>query len=234
MDRQRVVDLLRRHICAGFSEEEAAQFLSHCPPVGVPFAPGQVVRNEGDVLTDILLVARGTLFVRAEDSRGRSLIIQIFGEGDLALPEVSLSAKRTVPDRLTGESDGELLAFRTGQIRALRDPLGRKVYMNLEAWISNEMIRQRNRVSILMQRTTRERVLRYFDILRERQGDTVTVQMTLNDLADYLSVSRASITDIMPRLRAEGLIDYAASPRAKRGEKRLTFRLKYKNDEWGG
>jgi len=232
MDRRRVKGFLRRHVCAGFSEEETERFLALVSPVDMPFSRGQIVKETGDELMDIILVTQGTLYARATDSRGASMIIQVYGEGDLAMLEVSLSARRTVPDRLVGGSDGRLLLFHTEEMRSIKEEIARRLIKNMEAWLASDMIRQRNRMSVLMQRTTRERVLRYFDILRERQGDVVDVKMTLNDMAEYLCVSRASITDVMPRLREEGLIDYAYDPKTRRGEKSLVFRLLYRKDEW--
>jgi len=64
-------------------------------------------------------------------------------------------------------------------------------------------------ISVLSQRTIRQKLLTYFSVRRTRSGsDAFTLPMTQTALADYLSVDRSAMMREMKRMKEEGLIDF--------------------------
>ena len=62
-------------------------------------------------------------------------------------------------------------------------------------------------ISILSQKTNRDKILSYFRILSQNSfSKTFTVPFSLTDLADYLSVDRSAMMREIKALKEDGII----------------------------
>lgn len=62
-------------------------------------------------------------------------------------------------------------------------------------------------IDVLSQRTTRQKLITYFDYLRIRNdSNCFTLPLSLSDLADYLSVDRSAMMREIKRLKGEAII----------------------------
>lgn len=78
---------------------------------------------------------------------------------------------------------------------------------NINNLILREIIEQNTRIEVLTQKTIRDKLLSYFNIL-SAQGlrRQFTIPFTLTDLADFLSVDRSAMTRELSNLKKEGFI----------------------------
>lgn len=73
--------------------------------------------------------------------------------------------------------------------------------------ISRKAIALSEHLEILSQRTTREKLLCYFEKLaQEQHSDSFTLPFSLTTLADYLSVDRSAMMRELKKLKAEGIV----------------------------
>ena len=74
--------------------------------------------------------------------------------------------------------------------------------------ISRKAIALGEHLEILSQRTTKEKLLCYFEKLaQEQHSDSFTLPFSLSTLADYLSVDRSAMMRELKNLADEGIIE---------------------------
>ena len=70
------------------------------------------------------------------------------------------------------------------------------------------MKRQNERIDILTKKTTRDKLLEYFDTEAKKKGAKVFVMpMSYTDLADYFGVDRSALMREIKYLKDDGLIE---------------------------
>ena len=73
--------------------------------------------------------------------------------------------------------------------------------------LSQKIVNTNERLEILAKRTTREKLLTYFEIMAKKNiSKTFTIPFTYTDLADYLSVDRSAMTRELSHLIEDGFI----------------------------
>lgn len=63
-----------------------------------------------------------------------------------------------------------------------------------------------SRIELLSRRSTRDKLLGYFDILSKQYGKSFTLPFTITELANYLAVDRSSMTRELSTLKKEQFI----------------------------
>lgn len=63
-----------------------------------------------------------------------------------------------------------------------------------------------SRIELLSRRSTRDKLLGYFDLLSKQYGKSFTLPFTITDLANYLSVDRSSMSRELSILKKENFI----------------------------
>jgi len=76
--------------------------------------------------------------------------------------------------------------------------------------ISRKAIALGEHLEILSQRTTKEKLLCYFEKLaQEQHSDSFTLPFSLSTLADYLSVDRSAMMRELKKMKDERLVEVA-------------------------
>ena len=78
---------------------------------------------------------------------------------------------------------------------------------NIIKLLSEQVILKNNRISLLIKKTTREKLLKYFKMISKETGNNViTLPISYTELAEYLSVDRSAMTRELSYLKEDGLI----------------------------
>ena len=78
---------------------------------------------------------------------------------------------------------------------------------NIIKLLSEQVILKINRISLLIKKTTREKLLKYFKMISKETGNNViTLPISYTELAEYLSVDRSAMTRELSYLKEDGLI----------------------------
>ena len=78
---------------------------------------------------------------------------------------------------------------------------------SINSIILNEIIKLNTRVEVLTQKTIRDKLLSYFNILSSQKLiRKITLPLSMTDLADFLSVDRSAMTRELSNLKKEGFI----------------------------
>ncbi|MBE6153883.1 MAG: Crp/Fnr family transcriptional regulator [Firmicutes bacterium] len=82
-----------------------------------------------------------------------------------------------------------------------------KLMDNILQLLSLKIVYMNERIEVLTQRTTRDKLLTYFNIsTRNKSSKTFTLPFSFTDLADFLSVDRSAMTREIKHLKTEGFI----------------------------
>lgn len=177
---------------------------------------------------DTIQVKKGTSI--SEDIRYKN-IIGIVLDGYIQIVSTDFEGNRTITEELTqnavfgskisslNDQECELYAKEDSTIIFLEyfaltynvhnsAPYYQQFISNLLE-ITIAIISERNeRILILSKKTIRNRLLKYFEIMRKKSGmRTFRIPFTYTDLADYLGVDRSAMTREIKNLKEEGVIE---------------------------
>lgn len=76
----------------------------------------------------------------------------------------------------------------------------------MPALIVSKILDLTSRVDLLSRRTTRDKLLGYFELLSKKYGKTFTLPFSITELANYLSVDRSSMSRELSYLKKEKFI----------------------------
>jgi len=78
----------------------------------------------------------------------------------------------------------------------------------LQLLIMKRIISLNTRVELLTKKNIRDKLLSYFNLLSSKKlSKTITLPLSLTDLADYLSVDRSAMMRELSHLKDEGFIE---------------------------
>ena len=79
---------------------------------------------------------------------------------------------------------------------------------NLIKILSNKIIENNNRIEILTNKTIRDKILTYLQLLAKKsKSSTITIPFSYSIMADYLAINRSAMTREIKYLKTEGFIE---------------------------
>ena len=174
------------------------------------FKKNQVITTYMQKRNQICILLRGEADLVRYDFNGSKSIIEHYSANDFfgeAFYIVSVNNELSVE----AKKNCEVLFFSYNSLytRCKENCEFHQVLMDEFSKIMVEKMKEVNtRIEILTKRTTREKLLGYFDILSTRSfSKSFTIPFSLTDLADYLSVDRSAMMREIKCLKDEGIIE---------------------------
>ena len=79
---------------------------------------------------------------------------------------------------------------------------------NLIKILSNKIIENNNRIEILTNKTIRDKILTYLQLLAKKsKSSTITIPFSYSIMADYLAINTSAMTRELKNVKDEGLIE---------------------------
>ena len=184
----------------GISEDELTSMLDCLSAVTRSYHKGENVFSRGERIDSVALLLEGCIHIQKEDYWGNLSILSEISEGEifgevyacLGSDELLNNAVAVKPSKVLFLDVKRILTmcpsacqFHGRLIRNLLTVLAQK----------NKMLTQK--LEHMSRRTTREKLLSYFDIPFNRQ-----------QLADFLSVDRSAMSAELCRMRDEGILSF--------------------------
>ena len=92
-------------------------------------------------------------------------------------------------------------------LQANNSPYYYQFIQNLLKLISTKINEKNERIEILTEKTIRNNLLKYFQIITKRNGSrTIYLPFTYTELAEYLSVDRSALMREIKNLKNDGII----------------------------
>ena len=173
--------------------------------------------NKSDVITtyiekrnQICILVSGEADLIRYDFNGNKTIIKHFSENDI-FGETFYPAKTNNELFVLARKKCKVIFFTYDSIlNKCKSNCKFHNYLsqNITNLIIKQIIDQNTRIEVLTQKTIRDKLLSYFNILSSQTlSRKITIPFTLTDLADFLSVDRSAMTRELSNLKKEGFIE---------------------------
>lgn len=173
--------------------------------VRLNFRRGEEIYAQDEDADLIYRVVRGSIRTTHLQSDGRRQIGDFYYEGDIIGVEVG-EVHRFSAEALT---DCDVLALRRAGSTAYEPG---RVQQMIWAATATELRRTQSHMLLLGRATACERVARFLmDIAERFRGEFVILPMSRQDMADYLGLTIETISRMLGRLQADGVIEFSGS-----------------------
>ncbi|MCL2137050.1 MAG: Crp/Fnr family transcriptional regulator [Coriobacteriia bacterium] len=174
------------------------------------YSKGQVVLLAGSRLSQIGMVLAGSVKIVKEDRDGKASILSILSAPELFGEAVVCAGIATSPVTVQALEDCQILFLdyrKAVTSCSSACAFHSRLISNMLKALADRNLQLNQKIEILSQRTTREKLLCY---LQSQRGVAASFTIPLNreELARYLCVDRSAMSNELGRMRDEGLIRF--------------------------
>lgn len=204
--------LLRVELFSTIDRKQISLLLDCLKPKICSFDRNDCIISAGDAIESIGLMLKGKAIVSKENAAGARVIVNILNKGDIFGEAVAFSRQTRWP--VTVQAQERCEVFFLPRMRLIGEcskicPWHRTLIYNFLKIISERTIMLSKKVEYLSIKSIRGKISTY---LLEQYNNTGNKNMILplnrNELADFLNVSRPSMSREMCKMRDEGIIDF--------------------------
>ena len=197
------------------SMQDIKTMLECLAPRMASYKKGEIAARFAEPMEGLGILVEGCLAVQKENADGARMIMHMLKPGEI-FGEMALFAEdRMWPATIAVQEDSTILFIPPDKIvgRCFRAcGFHRQMTTNMLKIVSEKAIHLNRKVKFLSIKGMREKLCTYFWELYERNGKNIfLLPMNRTELADFLNVSRPSMSREMCRMRDEGLIDFHLS-----------------------
>lgn len=181
---------------------------------------GQYKKNEpivltGDSFNEFGLILKGEALVIKENSAGKRIMMTILKPGDLFGEMIAFSTYSIWLASVETQRDCIVLFISNDKILGQCEhacPWHNKLIANMLKIISEKALLLNKKVEYLAIKSIRKKICTFLLEQYNKTGQTTfMLPMKRGELADFLNVSRPSLSRELSRLRDEGLLEYHLS-----------------------
>lgn len=199
----------------GISGNEAETVLNCLKPKTEEYKKGEFVARHGEPMKGLGILLAGSVSVLKENADGGRIIMNVLEPGELFGEMAVFSENRVWPAGIQAVTDSTVLFISPDKIVgscANACSFHRQITVNMLKIISDRAMKLNKKVEYLSIKGMREKLCTYFWEQYKKQGNTLFhLPLKRNELADFLNVSRPSMSREMCRMRDEGMIDFHLS-----------------------
>lgn len=194
----------------GVDSSELRALIACLSPIYKEYGKGAVIFHQGEVVPGIGIVLSGRVLVVEDDFWGNRSILtdarpgDLFGEAYACLPSERLRVN------VIAEEKSTILLLNVPRILTTCPsacPFHARLIQNLLMETARKSLSLTRKMSHMIKRTTREKLLSYLSSQSVAQGSAVfDIPFNRQQLADYLCVDRSAMSSELCRLRDEGVL----------------------------
>lgn len=167
---------------------------------------------EGEKLPGVGVILHGEIAVVKEDHDGNRLMIARFGTGELIGEVAAFSSEQFWPATIITSEPCQIMFISINKIiNSCPNQCSehRQLITNILKIIANRALIMNRKMNYLMIRSLRVKISNYLLEQYKKHGKPIfELPLTRQELADYLHVSRPSLSREMGRMRDEGIINF--------------------------
>jgi len=215
VDRQSILDLQSAALFQGIAPQELDALLLCFNPMIKRYEKGEIAVAAGDALTGIGIVVSGEVEILHENAAGSKSLLSFVGQGQTFGEIAAFAGQGIWPATVTARQSSVLLfippeRFLGSCPRACG--FHKTLIQNMLKILAEKAIRLNKKVEYLEIKGIRPKLCAYLLEQRKLNGsDTFILPMSKSELADYLSVSRPSMSRELGQMRDEKLLDFYLS-----------------------
>ena len=177
------------------------------------YKKSDVILLSGDTVSFVGLILSGGVKIIKENMDGRITILTELSVSDVFGEVFACAGISHSPVTVEASSDTEVLYIDYKKIISTCSsvcPFHAKLVENMLGLLANKNLMLNQKIEILSKRTTREKLLCFFDIQRGA-AKKFTIPFNREELSAYLCVDRSAMSNELSKMCAEGLIRFNRS-----------------------
>jgi len=210
--RQYLPELRQSPLFDHISDEDVVRTLTCLNAQAILFERGRIILHQGSSARHFGVVLRGAAQVMQVDHQGNHTIITAVGPGELFAESFACAGCDALPASVVAIEDCEALMFEQARvITGCRNGCmaHSRLVTNLMRSLALKNITLNQKLSIITRRTTRDKLMAYFDAQRSRANtQRFVIPFDRQGLADYLGVERSAMSAELSKMKKDGLIDF--------------------------
>jgi CRP-like cAMP-binding protein len=215
MDESWLPVLKTSGIFHGLQDADIRDLMPCFGTVSRQYNKGDIICQTGEPQEHIGVVLAGEIHVQKEDYAGNRLIIGIFGPGEVFGEVSAFAGLGAWPNMVLANSRCSVLFLPVAKIsRPCSQSCNAHQLLieNMLNLVARKALVMNNRIGYLKIKSMREKLAAYLFEQYQRSGNrTFMLPMNREELADYLNVSRPSMSRELGKIRDEGVIDFFRS-----------------------
>lgn len=203
------MDFSKTLLFDGITNDEGCRMMTCFGATFERYKAAEVVRDYCKKDGHLGVLMSGSAYMMRTDANGNETVLEMYREGDIFGEVIAFSNVRGDSVKVVSDSDCVVMFLAYSQITK-RCPNAcehhSRLVANLFRMIAKKTYLLSQRIEILSQRTTRDKLLYYFEILRKESGDTFYLPMSLTRLAEFICADRSAMMRELNRLKEDGII----------------------------
>lgn len=199
----------------GIKIEELACMLQCLTPKIQSYSKNECIVNAGESIDRFGIVLDGEATIVKENAEGNRVIISVVKKGDLFGEMLVFSSHKIWPVTVRVQSSCRVLFLTHSDLiaRCERNCSWHVLMLqNFMKVISDKSLMLNKKVQYLSIKSIRGKICTYlFEQYQNTGKNIITLPLKRNDLADFLNVSRPSLSREMCQMRDENIIDFHLS-----------------------
>lgn len=204
--------LKRTKLFSGVGDDDISTMLTCLGARLLTYKKGEHVLRQGEHLSDILILAEGSLHIQRDDYWGNRSILGHIGVGEIFGEAYVAPESGTLLNDVIAVEDSAVFFFDVKRVISTCSSACRfhtMVVQNLFFAISEKNRGLVQKLDYMSRRTTREKLLSYLSEEAKKQNSaSITLPFNRQQLADYLSVDRSAMSNELCKMRDEGLLEF--------------------------
>ena len=176
------------------------------------FDKNEKIVTEGDPVTDVVMVLKGSANVLNEDDLGNIFIISRVGFGEVFGLEELNNKMECFKNNLVAKEKCLVMFMNAHRLMNMCENKCKRhelIIKNLMSMLLDNNKILLEKLNILSKKSTREKLLAYFKLCAEKNDNTYfEIPFNKTELANYLSVDRSAMSTELNKLKSEGIIDF--------------------------
>lgn len=196
----------------GIAPLELNLVLSCLNPLVHSFKKNEPVAVAGEKMSGLGLVLEGEVLVAKESAAGNRVIMSVDGPGVIFGEMAAFSPEGKWPATVIARRNTTIMFLHQGKIVGSCENAcssHQLLVSNMLGILSEKALLLNRKVEYLLIKSLRGKISAFLLEQYKKTGrDTFMLPMNRNELADFLNVTRPSLSREMSRLREEGVIDF--------------------------
>jgi CRP-like cAMP-binding protein len=210
---EQYVDIISKMaLFKGIERNEISTMLECLQPKVCSYNRNDYIVISGATFESVGIVLEGEATVSKENAAGNRVIMTLLTQGDIFGEMVAFSSLLTWPATIQAQDACKVFFLPRGKIVGECDrmcPWHRLLIRNFLTIISERALMLNKKVEYLTIKSMRGKICTYLLEQYKKTGDkNIILPLKRNELADFLNVSRPSMSREMGKMKDEGVIDF--------------------------
>lgn len=204
--------LLKCELFEGFDKFQLITMLECFSPRLYSFNKGEFIVMGGDRYKGLGIIIEGSAVITKENAAGSRVMLGVISAGELFGEVIAFSGKEQWPANVQAQTDGMAIFLENNAIINQCNEacsFHSQLIKNLLKTVSNRAIMLNRRVEYLSMKSINSKIACLLLEYMEKSGShTFRLPMNRNEMADYLNISRPSMSREMGVMRDKGIIEF--------------------------